>query len=231
MITIICSVYNGEKWLEDYLNTVNCQYLEKFEIIIVDANSTDNSVEIINDHVFREDIANKLIKLPTRVNIYEAWNVAIKQARGEYVLNYNVDDRLLPNALSTYREMIKVNPDVDLFYTSWFDCSDEHYSIISRIHRPPRFSHEALLQNCFIGPFPLVRRSVFDAVGFFDTNYCISGDYEMWLRMSKHGRKFKSSPCVIGYYYRNPDGVSTKDTKQRWIDQIKQDTRMRDMYR
>lgn len=231
MISIICSNFNGARWLPDYLNTINCQYLEQFEIVIVDANSTDNSIEIINNHEFRKGVKHKLIKLRTRVNIYEAWNTAIKQSTGDYVMNYNVDDRLLPNALSTYNELIKLNPEVDLFYTSWFDCSDDQYSIISRVHRPPKFSHDALLQNCFIGPFPLVKRSVFEAIGFFNTDYYIIGDYEMWLRMSKHGMMFKPSPCVLGYYYRNPDGVSTANVPQRNRDQFEQDRRMRSIYK
>ena len=46
-ISVICSVYNSSRWLDVYLNCVNDQFEKEFEIIFVDANSTDSSVSII----------------------------------------------------------------------------------------------------------------------------------------------------------------------------------------
>ena len=60
-ISVICSVYNSSQWLPLYLEAVNDQFERNFEIVFVDANSTDDSVQLIRDFEFREGIEAKLI--------------------------------------------------------------------------------------------------------------------------------------------------------------------------
>ena len=54
-ISIICSIYNASKWLARYLEAINDQFEQSFEVIFVDANSTDNSTELVKDFKFREN--------------------------------------------------------------------------------------------------------------------------------------------------------------------------------
>ena len=89
MISIICSNYNSEKWIKGYLNSINNQDLSHFEIIILDANSTDDSLRLIKKFNFRENIDFTIIENNKRINLYEAWNIAIKKSRYNYVLIYN----------------------------------------------------------------------------------------------------------------------------------------------
>ena len=119
-ISVICSVYNASKWLEGYLNALNNQFEDSFEVIFIDANSTDNSLEIIQKFDFRDGIKVSIIENLERISIYTAWNMGIREANGHYVMNWNTDDLLYPSALQTYTEYILRNPKVDLFYSAWF---------------------------------------------------------------------------------------------------------------
>jgi len=211
LISVICSVYNSSKWLDVYLNCVNNQLKKEFEIVFIDANSTDNSVSIIENFKFREGIQYKIIKNSERISIYKAWNMGIQECLGEYVMNWNTDDLLYPSALVTYSEYLKQNPFVDLFYSPCCIVNSQSYDSVIGLRNWPEHSHELLLKFCYCGPFPLVKKSAIQSVGYFNENYKSSGDYDMWLKLSKKGFKFKKIPDIIGSFYQREDSVSTGD--------------------
>ncbi|MBO1050300.1 MAG: glycosyltransferase family 2 protein [Dolichospermum sp. DEX182a] len=108
-ISIILVNYNGVDVLIDCLNS-----LEKFiprdncEIIVVDNNSQDNSVDIIENqfpHI-------KLIKLPKNVGFGAGNNAGAKVAKGEFLFLLNTDTILTNNILPHLIELISANPDV-----------------------------------------------------------------------------------------------------------------------
>lgn len=230
MISIVCSNYNSDKWIDGYLQSLNAQYMRNFEVIFVDANSTDNSLEKIKNFKYRDGITERIMDYKERIGIYDAWNVGIKEARSEWVMNYNTDDRLLPNALSTYRDLTFRYPDTDLFYSSYVIVSDINYSNITKVFRPKKHSHAELLKNCYPGPFPLIKKEAVVEMGYFKPEYYISGDYEMWLNMSWHDKKFHPTPCILGYYFYNPEGMSSRPSRERFQEHLRQDTEMRQKY-
>ena len=79
-VTVICSNYNSAKWIDGYLRNINNQLLAEFDIIFVDANSTDGSLQTIKDVQFREGINKTVVESEKRITVYEAWNDAIKIA-------------------------------------------------------------------------------------------------------------------------------------------------------
>lgn len=228
-VTVICSNYNSAKWIDGYLRNINNQLLAEFDIIFVDANSTDGSLKTIKDVQFREGINKTVVESEKRITVYEAWNDAIKLAKTPYILNLNTDDRLYPTGLLTYLNYAKANPSVDIFYGSCVVSEDMDHQRITGIFQWPEYSHETLLKMCIGGPFPMVKRSSLIEDGLFDPSFSISGDYEMWLRMSKKGREFFKVVEPVGSYYRNPEGVSTNPAGMP--EHIRQDTLMRDMYK
>lgn len=228
MITLLCSNYNSAKWIDGYLESLNSQFLEKFAIVFVDANSNDDSLNTIKKFVFRDGIDVKIIECKDRVGIYDAWNMALDEATTDYVMNYNTDDRLYPAALLTMDGYAKAHPGVDLFYNQYFITnSEEHSSINSLFISPSTHIHDTLLMGCYGGPFPLAKRSALIACGKFNQRYSISGDYDMWLRMSKYGKKFMRVMELIGIYYNNPNGMSTNS--KTFEDHVKQDTEIREL--
>lgn len=207
-ITIICSNFNSNRWIDGYLSSVNNQTLREFSIIFVDASSTDDSVETIEKFKFRDGISSSIIKCPTRINIYEAWNLGIKNARTEYVMNLNTDDRLLPDGLAIYKNSID-KYDADVIYGPCIIMGDDKHANQIGTYNWPEYSHQELLMHCICGPFPLLKKSSVERAGYFDISMPHSADYEMWTRMSFLGMKFVRIPDVVGTYYLNPTGMST----------------------
>ena len=207
-ISVLCSVFNSEDWLDSYLNAVNEQFLENFEIIFIDASSTDASLSKILNFKFRNGIKVQVLKQETRINIYEAWNIGALNACGEYVVNWNTDDILYKSALLTYQNYLLRYNNIDLFYGPCFIRNSGDISSIVGFRNWPEYSHEILSQICICGPFPLVKRSTLIQHGLFESKYKYSGDYATWLKLSKNKCEFKKIDETIGVFYDREDSAS-----------------------
>ena len=223
-ITAYCSTYNSIRFIDGYLENINNQVCGGFDLIFVDAGSTDGSLEKIKEFSFK-DYINVSIYEPGFLSVYGAWNFAVSKSTTPYVFNFNTDDRLSFYSIATYEKYIEEYPDVDLFYgvhnfvgeiggaplpigAEWATFTD---NLLSQ-------SESKLLSTINpCGPFPLVKRNSLLKAGHFDEKYFSSADYDMWYRMFSMGMKFKRVPDVIGDFYYRPDSVSQAKLKESEI--------------
>lgn len=211
LISIICSNYNSSFWIDDYLNSLNNQLLNQFEVVFIDANSSDNSLTSIKSFLFREGITKKIIEKTDRIGVYEAWNEAIINSNGDFVVNYNTDDYLFPSSLIIYDSYIKRFPKFDLFYGNNFVHQNAQTKKVTNINLWPNYDHEILKKFCFCGPFPAVRKQSIINAGMFDKNYISSGDYDMWLKLSSNKCSFFHLDEVIGSFFYHHDSLSNSN--------------------
>ena len=218
-ISIICSNYNSDRWISDYLNYIDNQIDKNFEIIFIDAKSEDDSLNKIKDFALNSSVKTSIIECDKRIGIYEAWNLGIKSCKTDYIMNYNTDDMIYRYAISIYNYYINNNPDIDVIYGPCAFVKNRNIQDFSMYANWPEYSHEAMMAMCICGPFPLIKKSAFDKVGYFDEDFISSGDYEMWARMSKAGLKFKKIPEIIGSFYHRDDSIhATNSEKARQED-------------
>ena len=57
---------------------------------------------------------------------------------------------------------------------------------------------------------PVWRRSLHDKFGYFSTEYVSGSDWDFWLRCTVGGTQMRLIKQVLGIYYQNPEGMSTK---------------------
>ena len=214
--TIVTSLYRGRNFIEAFLENITNQTLfYDCELIIIDANSPDNEQEVINEYLQYYSNIN-YIKTKEKIGIYEAWNLAIRDSKSEFITNANVDDLHRSNGLELKIKALKENPSVDVVY------SDVYYSFVANL--PFEIAEKCDLKTDlpvankfnllnFNSPHnsPMWRRSLHDKIGYFDTSYKSAADYDFWLRAAFSGSFFMkiSEPAV--YYYHNPQGMSTKE--------------------
>lgn len=220
-ITVYCSTYNSIQWIDGYLENINAQICQPFDLIFIDALSSDGSFERIKGFSFSDHI-NVSIYQPGHLSVYGAWNYAVDKSTTDYVMNFNTDDRLNFNALSIYQDEIKLNPDIDLFYgihnfvdsvggrnlpigDYWNNLTN---SLLSKSEDKLMFT----INPC--GPFPLVKRRSLLKAGIFNEEYFSSADYDMWLKMFSMGMKFKRINKVIGDFLYRPSSVSQSRLKE-----------------
>ena len=220
-ISIITSLYKGEKYIEHFLSEVVTQTIfDKCELIILDANSPENEAEIINNFCNRYDnIVYK--KLNQRLSVQETMNLGIKMSTGEFLTLWNVDDTHKFNALEVLAKSLVVDNRVDLVYADsyqttkeneTYDNNSSHGSLYE--HSRYEFSKENMIK-CLPGPMPMWRKELNNKYGLFDEKLKFAGDWEMWLRAVSMGSRFKKIEQVLGLYYFNPEGLSTSTEKRQ----------------
>lgn len=108
LFSIIIPVYNGEKYIDTCINSIICQTLKDWELILIDDGSTDKTPKLLSNYV------SKNIHLISKLNegVSVARNKGLDIAKGEYILFVDADDILYPDALSTLYDSLR-NREID----------------------------------------------------------------------------------------------------------------------
>lgn len=223
-ICIICSNYNSSLWIDEYLQFVNNQTSNGFDIIFIDACSTDDSLKKIKNFRFKSHIRSKIIECKNRIGIYAAWNIGVKASVTDYIMNYNTDDMLFDYALETYEKWIDKDQNADIIFGPYGIVKTRNINDLSSLAKWPDYSHDVLMYEYMCGPFPLIKKKVFDEIGYFDESFISAGDYEMVAKMSKFKYNFRKITQCIGSFYERSDSVSNrkKDLSDSEIIRIQQ---------
>jgi glycosyltransferase involved in cell wall biosynthesis len=221
--SIITSVYNGDEYIEGFLENMTSQsiFKEKCELVIINANSPGNEEEVILK--YKEKFPDNIVyeRLEEDPGIYGTWNHALSLCSGEFITNANLDDRKSLDSLEKHAIALYTDDSVDLVYTDMLITDKinetwENNSSNGRKYNMPEFSYDALKMVNMPHAAPMWRKSLHDRYGLFDDSYRSAGDWEMWLRAASAGSVFKKIPGVYNLYCFNPKGVSTNPENFSW---------------
>jgi len=187
LFTIVIANYNHGIFIEDAIKSVLNQSFKNYELFVVDAKSTDNSVEVIKKYECKIDWW--VSEVDTGQS--NAFNKGFSRANGKFLLWLNADDILLPNSLKKAADEIEKNKSVEWFVanTISFDVN----GLITKCVNGPSW-HRFLFKNAPItvyGPTSIFSKKIFDELGCFDEslNYCM--DTDLWYRFKNAGYCFK----------------------------------------
>jgi len=182
LVSIITVSYNSSKTIEDTIKSILNQTYTNIEYIIVDGNSTDNTIDILKSSAKLFEIRNidyRWISEPDK-GIYDAMNKGIFMAKGDIIGIINSDDWYSDDAVieavktlknetfaivSGERRKVKFNKKP---YGVYYNKKE----IKSYIHKVMPINHAATF----------VHNTVYEKVGVFDTRYKLSADYDFIYR-------------------------------------------------
>ena len=184
-VSIVIPVYNGEKYLEEAIESALKQTYKNIEIIVVNDGSIDNTEKICEKYISK-------IKYYKKENggVASALNLALKKMSGDFFSWLSHDDIYLPDKIEKeVNYIIKNNLSYDSILYSDYLLIDELNNIIGLgkkdhniLKNKPEYS---LLRGAVNGITLLVPKKAFDDFGFFDTSLKCTQDYDMWLKMQK----------------------------------------------
>ena len=185
---------------------------DQVNFFILDCNSPDNEVDVINKYVHHDNISYS--RLEEDPGLFAGWNVSIKNTRSDLLTNWNVDDRKSPWSLEVMRDCLSLNSDIDLVYgntivsqtpnENWTNLESRHIYICNETDK-----WQDLLRNNNPHCMPMWRRDIHDRFGYFDEKYKTASDADLWLKASKGGAKMKKINEMTGIYYYNQEGRSS----------------------
>ena len=116
-VSVIIPVYNSEKYIDECLRSVINQTFRGFEIIIVDNNSNDNTINIIKSYMIKYKNIT-LIRLDENLKQGIARNVGVQNAIGEYIMFVDSDDKVSPEFIGKMYNKITAD-DADMTICRW----------------------------------------------------------------------------------------------------------------
>jgi len=210
LISVVMSVYNGEAFLEEAINSVLNQSLTNFEFIIINDGSTDSSLKII------KSFTDSRIKIINQKNLglSKALNKGIKEANGKFIARMDSDDISLPLRFEKQIDFLNKNPNCvlvgtnahiidlkgNLLYTTKLA---ENWTDIKKILPENTFFHSATM-------FP---KSVWARSGGYREDIIHHfEDKILWNNFSKFGELYNLSDALLCYRLV-PTSVSNHNSK------------------
>jgi glycosyltransferase involved in cell wall biosynthesis len=214
-ITIVVPVYNGEKFVKDSYESVLGQELDNYDLIYIDNNSTDNSVAEIEKILAIEPKARFFRE--TVQGSAAVKNRGIREAYGEYVYLYDVDDQIFPGALKAMQAVLDKHPEVAAVFGKMYKSRmrmqdielpiEPEYNII--IKEKPYWGLHWFrsLKNVVGTPGFLYRKKTFDEIGFYEEQLITGQDTAFDVRLGM-SCKVAHIDRYVYLYFRHSDSIS-----------------------
>ena len=175
--------YNQAKYLEQTIQSVLEQDYTRLEYLVVDGQSTDNSVEIIKRH------ADKLTWWVSEKDAGQgdAVNKGIARAKGDIIAWLNSDDYYLPGTISAVVKVFEENPDVVMIYGDMLAVDEQGRTINTLKYK--QLTLQDLLCFQIIGqPSVFFRREAYEKAGGLDIIFHFLLDHHLWIRIAQQGK-------------------------------------------
>ncbi|HKP12337.1 MAG TPA: glycosyltransferase family A protein, partial [Blastocatellia bacterium] len=198
-VSVIMPAYRVAEYIGMAIDSVLAQTFDDYEIIVVNDGSPDTpeleaALAAYRDRIVYIEQAN--------AGPSAARNVAIGQARGEYLAFLDADDYWEPEFLARQLACFEQNPRLDLVYCDSMLVGDSTLAGRTFMELTPsagEVTFESLLSgNCTVILSGTVarKRAVVEA-GLFDERLRYSEDFDLWLRLAQNGSRLTYQPEVL----------------------------------
>ncbi len=204
-VSIICPCYNSEKYISQTLNSIFAQTESDFELLIVDDNSNDRSVEIIESY---KDKRIKLIKNKENKGAAYCRNIALANATGEYIAFLDSDDLWNKEKLSKQIEFMKKNNHM-FSYTNYEEIDEEGKRLNKLVTGPKKITHRGFNRMCYPGCLTVMYKKEIYPNLQIPENLPKNNDYAMWLLLSRKANCFLLNENLGQYRKHNNGSISS----------------------
>ncbi|MEP6699109.1 MAG: glycosyltransferase family 2 protein [Verrucomicrobiota bacterium] len=210
-ISIITPVFNTPvQWLTECVESVIAQAYERWELILIDDDSTEPETLRILPELAARDSRITLTKVETRAGISAASNRGIALAEGDWVGFLDHDDLLEPDALFQNVKWLQDHRDAEMIYSDEDKLTE--LGLDSPIFKPD-WSPDFFLSCNYLCHFTLIRRAMLQQVGRLHSEFDGAQDYDLFLRVCEQTKRIDHIPRVL-YHWRRSD-ASTADNIRR----------------
>ena len=183
-VTVLMSVYNGEKYLNEAIDSILGQTFKDFEFLIVNDGSTDKTGEILESY---NDPRIKAINNKKNIGLTKSLNKGLKISKGEYIARMDADDVSMPERLEKELEFLEQNRNVGLVGTDYLFINEKGkvVHIVKCLNGSRELKEKLLEGNQFVHGSVMLRRECIDKVGTYREEFKFAQDYDFYLRIAE----------------------------------------------
>lgn len=210
MVSVIIPTRNRANLLGHAIDSVLKQDYEDFELLIIDADSKDQTAELVASF---KDPRVRYCRTGHQ-GISHSLNTGITQARGDYIARLDSDDEWLPGLLKEMIAVLSENNDIGVAYAK-AQAMDAKGQPLEEYRGIPLWWPDDSFKSMLYGDVTcnialVARRECFDVAGTFDTDLAVHEDWDFWLRVSRHFRFFFVDQVLARYRYHEGNITGAK---------------------
>jgi len=216
IVSVVMSVFNGERFLREAVESILAQSLRDFEFIIIDDGSTDRSASML-DYYQNSDVRLK-VHHREHGGLIESLNRGCALAQGKYIARMDADDVAIKDRLAWQIEFMDAHPEVGVVggAVEWIDSAGKSLGIFG-YPCEDRQIKATLLQGCALWhPTVVLRKAAFVWAGGYRSVFVDGEDYDLWLRIADRFQ-LANLHSVLLKYRIHPSQVSMRQTKQQTL--------------
>jgi len=206
-VSVVMSVYNAERYLEEAIESILNQTYQDFEFIIINDGSTDSSLDLINKY------NDKRIRLIDQENkgLSKSLNTGISSAKGIYIARMDADDISFPQRIETQLEFLEKNADyVVIGSNAKIIDAEGNFLYSSNLPITWPSIKNFLPESPLFHSSAMFRKSAWaKAGGYFEEVVHHFEDKILWNRMTAYGKIRNIEEPLIAYRLV-PSSISNK---------------------
>lgn len=204
-VSVVIPCYNSQQYISRTINSIIHQTFVPFEIILVDDNSLDNTLQLLKEFTTYYEEIIKVFELKGNKGSSYARNFGVKKSTGNYILFMDSDDIAEHNLIEKYLSKLeKLNGNdvkYQLCYSAYIqiDKDDNVTSSVSRGSQcePEEILGYELIRNYIPTSGVLINKNLFLETGGFNEKLRYAEDWDLWLRLAaKTGFAYVDEPLV-----------------------------------
>lgn len=198
------------------------QTYQSWELLLIDDGSTDSTAQVMN--LYRGDERVRIFRTEN-VGLLRVANLALREARGEYIIRLDGDDVFDENILLVLQANLEQHPDAALAFPDYY-LIDEFGEVFGHERRVKFYESNHLLDVPPHGACTLVRTAVLREIGGYDETLGAQDGFYLWRKVSEKYRAININ-LPLFYYRRHGKNLTRKVNKiAEARRQIKRDTRL-----
>jgi len=198
-VSIIMSVYNGERYLSEAVNSILNQTFNDFEFIIVNDASTDDIWGILNQY---KDKRISIINNIENVGLTKSLNKGIQASKGKYIARMDADDISMPQRIALQVDFMERNENIAILGTDYYPIDELGRRTQAKLDRPitsEEIRKNIFLYNPFIHSSLMIRKTVLDEFGGYDKRFELAQDYELSLRILSRYEGYNLPKILVAF--------------------------------
>jgi glycosyltransferase involved in cell wall biosynthesis len=210
-ISVVMSVYNGERFLAEAIDSIATQTFSDFEFLIINDCSTDGSRAMVQAC---SDPRIRLIDNERNLGLAASLNRGLEQARGSYIARMDADDVAEPDRLDKQIEYMEKNPDIDVC-GSWYAKFGNRNAVARTPVHDRDIKDSLFFHNCIAHSTVMLRKqTVVQYALTYSGQFRYAQDYELWCREIDRLKFFNLPEVLLRYRLHDSQIRAAKETEQ-----------------